>query len=104
MRCLPCRGGRVANRALDLEWITTDPKSRKSKAPIRIVPKLATKLEVHRARLGKPRTGPIFPNEAGNATDPDSLLRGVILPRLRSASSVASQSRTNGGRAMHKYE
>jgi len=33
--------------------ITTDPKSRKSKAPIPIIPKLATKLEAHRARLRK---------------------------------------------------
>jgi len=41
--------------------IATDPKSRKSKAPIPIIPKLAAKLEAHRARLGKPKTGPIFP-------------------------------------------
>jgi hypothetical protein len=41
--------------------ITTDRKSRKSKAPIPIIPKLAAKLEAHRARLGKPKTGPILP-------------------------------------------
>ena len=40
--------------------ITTDPKSRKSKAPIPIIPKLAAKLGAHRARLRKPKTGPIF--------------------------------------------
>lgn len=76
--------------------ITTDPKSRKSKAPIPIIPKLAAKLEAHRAILGKPKVGPIFPNGAGNAIDPDSLLRRAILRRLRSAKSVASQNPSMG--------
>jgi len=39
--------------------ITTDPKSPKSKAPIPIIGNLATKLEAHRSRLGKP--GPSSP-------------------------------------------
>jgi integrase len=63
--------------------ITTDPKSRKSKAPIPIISKLAIKLEAHRARFGKPKTGPIFPNGAGNAIDPDSIWESS-LPRRTS--------------------
>ena len=83
--------------------ITTDPKSRKSKAPIPIIPKLAAKLEAHRARLGKPKTGPIFPNGAGNALDPDSLLRRVILPALE-VCEVCSKPESEHGRATHEYE
>lgn len=72
--------------------ITTDPKSRKSKAPIPIIPKLATKLEAHRARLGKPKTGPIFPNGAGNAIDPDSIWESS-LPRRTSVARRDGRTR-----------
>ena len=83
--------------------ITTDPKSRKSKAPIPIIPKLAAKLEAHRASLGKPKVGPIFPNGAGNAIDPDSLLRRAILPALE-VCEVCSKPESEHGRAIHEYE
>jgi integrase len=83
--------------------ITTDPKSRKSKAPIPIIPKLATKLEAHRARLGKPQTGPVFPNGAGNAVDPDSLLRRIILPALE-VCEICSKPESEHGKVPHKYE
>jgi len=83
--------------------ITTDPKSRKSKAPIPIIAKLAAKLEAHRARLGNPKTWPIFPNGAGNAVDPDSLLRSVILRALE-VCEVCSKPESEHGRAIHTYE
>ena len=60
--------------------ITTEPKSRKSKAPIPVIPWLAAKLSAHRESLGNPTSGPIFPNEAGTALDPNNLLNRVILP------------------------
>jgi hypothetical protein len=80
--------------------ITTDPKSRKSKAPIPIIGELAAKLEAQRARLGNPKTGPIFPNAAGNAADPDSLLRRMILPALEIC-EVCSKTESEHGRAAH---
>jgi integrase len=83
--------------------ITTDPKSRKSKAPIPIVGKLAAKLEAHRGQLGNPKTGPIFPNIAGQPTDPDSLLRRVILPALE-VCEKCSKAESEHGKVTHKYE
>jgi integrase len=83
--------------------ITTDPKSRKSKAPIPIIPKLATKLEAHRTSLGKPKVGPIFPNGAGKAIDPNSLLRRAILPALE-VCEICSKPESEHGRAIHEYE
>lgn len=68
--------------------ITTDPKS---KAPIPIIPKLATKLAVHRAHLGKPKTGPIFPNGLARRSIPTACCAGSFFRRLRSAISVASK-------------
>jgi len=83
--------------------ITTDPKSRKSKAPIPIIVQLAAKLEAHRARLGNPKTGPIFPNVPGKPADPDSLLRRVILPAL-GVCEICSKPESEHGKATHKYE
>ncbi len=63
----------------------TEPKSKKSKAPIPVIRRLADRLEFHRARLGNPESGPIFPNEAGRPMDLNNLLGRVIQPALRSA-------------------
>ena len=60
--------------------ITTDPKSKESKAPIPVIGKLAAKLAEHRKRQGNPMAGPIFPNGAGNAADPDNMVHRVIQP------------------------
>ena len=65
--------------------IETEPKSRKSKAPIPVIEKLAAKLVLHRARQGNPISGPIFPNEVGKSADPNNVLQRVILPALRAS-------------------
>lgn len=63
----------------------TEPKSPKSKAVIPIIKRLATRLEVHRASLGNPTSGPIFPNEKGKPSELNNLLNRIILPMLRAA-------------------
>lgn len=60
----------------------TQPKTRKSKGAIPVIAPLANRLEAHRARLGNPTSGPMFPNEAGNPMDLNNLLNRVILPTL----------------------
>ncbi len=83
--------------------ITTDPKSRKSKAPIPIIGTLAAKLSAHRARLGNPIVGPVFPNGKGKAADPDSVLGRLILPAL-DVCGVCSKLESEHGRPTHNYE
>jgi hypothetical protein len=80
--------------------ITTDPKS---KAPIPIIGKLAAKLAAHRARLGGPITGPVFPNSAKNAVDPDSIVRRMILPSLE-VCEHCSKPQSDHRDVTHKYE
>jgi integrase len=66
--------------------IATAPKTKKSKAPIAVIGRLAQVLEMHRLTLGSPVSGPIFPNGQGKtAVDPDSVLRRVIKPALKRA-------------------
>jgi integrase len=76
--------------------ITTDPKSRKSKAPIPIIPKLAAKLEAHRASLGKAKVGRSIPTEPATRLIPTVFYAGPFSRRLRSAKSVASQNPSTG--------
>jgi integrase len=85
--------------------ITTDPKSKKSKAPIPIIGKLASKFAEHRKSQGNPTAGPIFPNGAGNAADPDSIVRRVIIPALE-VCGICSKPETEHGtaEAAHKFE
>jgi integrase len=83
--------------------ITTDPKSKKSKAPIPIIGKLAAKLTEHRKGQGNPTAGPIFPNGARKAADPDNFVHRVILPAL-DVCGVCSKPESEHRRATHKFE
>ena len=83
--------------------ITTEPKSRKSKARIPIIGWLAGKLAAHRQRLGNPISGPMFPNGAGKPMDPNNLVGRVILPALN-VCATCSKPESEHNRANHKYE
>jgi integrase len=60
----------------------SEPKTRRSKGAIPVIGPLAKRLEFHRARMGNPTSGPIFPNAAGKPMDLNNLLNRVILPTL----------------------
>lgn len=81
----------------------TDPKSPKSKAVIPIVSRLAHRLEFHHTRLGKPETGPIFPNQKGGPTDLNNLLNRSILPVLRRC-GICEKPKQDHLRADHEYQ
>ena len=83
--------------------ITTEPKSRKSKAPIPVIQWLAAKLSAHRESLGNPMSGAMFPNAAGKALDPNNLLNRVILPALN-VCGTCSKPESEHKQAKHDYE
>jgi len=57
-------------------------KTRASTGAVPIIQPLAERLELHRARLGWPTNGPIFPNDAGRPMDLNNLVVRVIVPAL----------------------
>src|SRR5438445_7536721 len=83
--------------------VTTEPKSKKSKAPVPIIGQLAAKLATHRGLIGNPISGPMFPNEAGKPMDPNNLLQRVILPAL-DVCGVCSKPEGEHAHATHRYE
>src|SRR5262249_9549735 len=63
--------------------ITTEPKSKKSRAPIPIIGWLAARLSAHPERNGNPISGPLFPKRAGKTMDPNNTFCPCSVPVLK---------------------
>jgi integrase len=81
----------------------TDPKSRKSRAPIPIITRLAHRLEFHRTRVGNPDCGPIFRNQSGKPMDLNNLLNRTILPVLNRCVVCKAEESTHS-KADHVFQ
>lgn len=80
----------------------SDPKTRKSRAPIPVIKPLSERLLIHKIRSGNPEKGPVFANGAGKPLALSSVVNRVILPNLnRCADCRQSEAvhKSNG----HKY-
>jgi integrase len=62
-----------------------EPKNKRSKAAVPLIPQLEPILQQHRAVNGNPAAGPIFPNSVGKALDIDSLYRRQMKEPLKRA-------------------
>lgn len=62
-----------------------DPKTRRSKAPVPVIERLARMLDAHRLAMGNPQSGWIFTGDAGNPLHLDNLARRIIRPLLEKA-------------------
>lgn len=82
----------------------TDPKTKKSKAPIPIIKQLALRLGIHREQQGNPKTGAIFRTTTNTGQDLDSVLRRIILPVLNRCGVCKKGEPEHGADADHKYE
>jgi integrase len=65
-----------------------EPKTRKSKAPVPVIPELAKFLESHRQRSGKPKSGFMFRSPLGRPLDLAHVARWVIRPALKDSGVV----------------
>ena len=57
-----------------------EPKTKKSAAPVPVIPNLSQRLNRHRELMGSPTSGLIFPNSAGRPMSMAALARDVIRP------------------------
>jgi integrase len=78
------------------------PKTKKSSAPVPVIPRLAQRLELHRLATGNPAEGPIFRNTLGRPMGLASLVHRVILPALNRC--VVCGKPEIGHKAAHEYE
>jgi integrase len=68
-----------------------EPKTRKSKAPVPMIPKLARILDHYRLTCGNPQSGPMFSNSKGRSENLNNTLHRTILPALNRCSVCKEQ-------------
>jgi integrase len=64
------------------EAFTNDPKTKRSKSPVPVIPRLQAILAAHKLACGNPKSGPMFANGAGKPANLNNILNRKILPVL----------------------
>ena len=62
-----------------------EPKTKKSAGSVPIIPRLAERLDLHRALMGNPKSGLVFPNSVGKPMCMARLARDIIRPAFLKA-------------------
>jgi len=84
---------------------TNEPKTRKSKAPVPVIPKLARILDHYRLPSGNPRSGPMFANGKGRPENLNNTLHRTILPALnRCAVCMEAKAAHIAASVSHEFE
>ena len=82
---------------------TTEPKTRKGRAPVPVIRQLAERLEIHRLRSGNPQNGPVFPNTVGKPLALANTEKRVILPALNRC-EFCRKAESDHRKAGHAYK
>lgn len=64
------------------EGHVNEPKTRRSKAPVPIIPALARILNAYREQCGSPNSGPMFKSQAGTPLNMNNVLNRIVLNRI----------------------
>jgi integrase len=64
------------------EGFTNEPKTKRSKSPVPVIPRLKAILAAHKLACGNPKSGPMFANGAGKPANLNNVLNREILPVL----------------------
>ena len=82
---------------------TSEPKTRKGRAPVPVIRQMAERLEMHRLRSGNPQIGPIFANALGKPQALGSAVNRVILPALNRC-EVCRKAESEHRKADHTHK
>ena len=86
------------------EGFTNDPKTKRSKAPVPVIPRLRAIFAAHKLACGNPKIGPMFADGKGNPTNLNNVLNREILPVLdRCGLCRESKLSHIGARVSHEY-
>jgi integrase len=86
------------------EGHVNEPKTRRSKAPVPVIPALARILNAYREQCGNPTSGPMFKSEsqAGTPLNMNNVLNRMILPALNRC-EVCRKERLDHAGADHEF-
>ena len=85
------------------ESVTSEPKTRKSKAPVPVIAPLQRLLDQFRLSLGNPAKGPMFGTMKGTSLSLNNVLNRQILPALNVCVYCGKESDEHG-KEKHEYE
>lgn len=80
-----------------------EPKTKRSKAPVPVIPALARILDAYRDQCGSPKSGPMFKSEAGTPLNLNNVLNRMILPALNRC-EICWKERIEHAAAVHEYK
>jgi len=81
----------------------TEPKTKKSRAPVPVIRHLAERIEMHRLRCGNPETGPMFRTRKCTPLMMKNLLGREIIPSLKHC-EVCHKAERAHGKADHDFK
>jgi integrase len=86
------------------EGFTNEPKTKRSKAPVPVIPRLRSILAAHKLACGNPASGPMFANGKKKPANLNNVLNREILPVLNRC-GVCRESKLSHASAeiSHKY-
>ena len=85
------------------EGFTNEPKTKRSKAAVPVIPQLRTILAAYKLLCGNPKSGPMFPNGKGKPANLNNTLNRHILPALNRCEECGKAKSEHAG-ATHEYK
>jgi integrase len=85
------------------EAFTNDPKTKRSKSPVPIIPRLQAILAAHKLACGNPKSGPMFANGAGKPANLNNILNRKILPVLNRCGVCRKSKLSHDAGLSHEY-
>jgi len=85
------------------EGHVNEPKTRRSKSPVPVIPALARVLDSYRAQCANPTAGPIFRSAAKTPLNLNNVLNRVIMPALNRC-EICRKERSEHVQADHKFK
>ena len=85
------------------EGFENEPKTKRSKSPVPVIPRLQAILAAHKLACGNPKKGPIFANGKGNPANLNNVLNREILPVLNRCGICRKAKANHGEGTSHEY-
>jgi integrase len=85
------------------EGFENEPKTKRSKDPVPVIPRLRAILSAHQLACSNPKNGPMFANGKGNPANLNNVLNRKILPVLNRCGICRKPKADHGAGASHEY-
>ena len=85
------------------EGFTNEPKTKRSKSPVPVIPRLQAILAAHKLACGNPKIGPMFANGTGRPANLNNVSNREILPVLSRCGICRKSKLSHDAGVSHEY-